>query len=125
MLGPVASPVVAEVLAAADLHVAPGRSYPVARSMLEAMSAGCVVLASDNPPNRECITPGQTGLLVDAQDSGALVQQALAVLADPGAFRALGDEASALVRSRYTRDVCLPRLAEEFSALASNHGGRP
>ena len=39
----------AEVLAASDLHIAPGRPYPVARSLLEAMAAGCVVLASDTP----------------------------------------------------------------------------
>ena len=44
------SAVVAEVLAASDLHVAPGRPYPVARSLLEAMAAGCVVLASDTEP---------------------------------------------------------------------------
>ena len=56
---------VAEVLAASDLHIAPSRSYPVARSLLEAMAAGCVVLASDTEPHREVITPGQTGLLVD------------------------------------------------------------
>ena len=31
----------------------PGRPYPVARSLLEAMAAGCVVLASDTEPHRE------------------------------------------------------------------------
>ena len=51
--------VVAEVLAASDLHVAPCRPYPVARSLLEAMAAGCVVLASDTEPHREVITHGQ------------------------------------------------------------------
>ncbi len=44
---------VAEVLAASDLHIAPGRAYPVARSLLEAMAAGCVVLASDTEPHRQ------------------------------------------------------------------------
>jgi glycosyltransferase involved in cell wall biosynthesis len=124
MLGPAAATVVAEVLAASDLHVAPGRPYPVARSLLEAMSAGCVVLASDTEPHREVVAADQTGLLVQSQNAEALLQASLAVLADPGAFRPLGDAAAAMVRQRYARDSCLPRLAEHFSALAAGSGGR-
>ena len=82
-LGPSTPDVVAEVLAASDLHVAPSRSYPVARSLLEAMAAGCVVLASDTAPHREVIVPGQTGLLVDGRDTDGLARQALAVLDRP------------------------------------------
>ena len=77
---------VAEVFAASDLHVAPSRPYPVARSLFEAMAAGCVVLASDTEPHREVVAPGETGLLVDDQDADALAAQALAVLADPAAL---------------------------------------
>ena len=58
-LGPSTPAVVAEVLAASDLHIAPSRPYPVARSLLEAMAAGCVVLASDTEPHREVIAPGE------------------------------------------------------------------
>jgi glycosyltransferase involved in cell wall biosynthesis len=114
---------VAEVLAASDLHVAPGRTYSVARSTLEAMSAGCVVLASDTEPNREVITHGETGLLVDAADAGAIARQALAVLDDPAAHRQIGDAAAAMVRQRFSQDACLPRLAEQFNRLAIA-GGR-
>jgi glycosyltransferase involved in cell wall biosynthesis len=117
--------VVAEVLAASDLHIAPGRPYPVARSLLEAMAAGCVVLAADTEPHREVITSGRTGLLVQGQDSEALVRQALAVLADPPTHQPLGAAAAALVKEHYAQDVCLPRLAEQFSALAAARGGRP
>ena len=114
---------VAEVLAASDLHVAPGRAYPVARSLLEAMAAGCVVLASDTEPHRQVITPGDTGLLVDARDADALVHRMLTVLDDPAAHRPIGDAAAALVRQRYGQDVCLPRLAEQLGALAAAKGG--
>jgi glycosyltransferase involved in cell wall biosynthesis len=115
--------VVAEVLAASDLHVAPARPYPVARSLLEAMAAGAVVLASDTEPHREVITPGQPGLLVEERDSDALAKQALEVLARPAAFRPLGDAAGAIVRERYSQDACLPRLAQEFGSLAAARGG--
>ena len=122
-LGPSNPAVVAQVFAASDLHVAPGRPFPVARSLLEAMASGCVVLASDTEPHCEIVSPGQTGLLVEARDPDALAQQALSVLADPAAYRPLGEAAAALVRERYSREACLPRLAEEFAALASARGG--
>ena len=112
-----------EVFAASDLHVAPCRPYPVARSLLEAMAAGCVVLASGTEPHREVVSSGETGLLVDEHDSAALAKQALAVLADPATFRPLGDAASAMVQERYAQDVCMPRLAAEFRALAAARGG--
>ncbi len=115
--------VVAEVLASSDLHVAPGRPYPVQRSLLEAMAAGCVVLASDTEPHREVLSQGQTGLLVEERDDDALAKQALDVLARPADFRPLSRAASALVRARYSQDACLPRLAEEFSSLAAARGG--
>jgi glycosyltransferase involved in cell wall biosynthesis len=121
-LGPSPPETVAEVLAASDLHIAPGRPYPVARSLLEAMAAGCVVLASDTPPHREVITPGRTGLLADARDVEALTRQALAVLDSPAAYRPLGEAAAARVRERFSQDACLPRLAERFSALALGSG---
>jgi glycosyltransferase involved in cell wall biosynthesis len=124
LLGSSTPETVAEVLAASDLHIAPSRPYPVARSLLEAMAAGCVVIASDTPPHREIIIPGQTGLLIDGDDHGAFARQAQAVLADPAAHRPLGDAAGELVRARYAQDVCLPRLAEQFSALAAAQGKR-
>lgn len=116
-LGPVSRSVVAELLAASDLHIAPGRPYPVARSTLEAMASGCVLLASDTAPHREIMTHGETGLLVDAQDADTLARLARSVLADPAAFRPLGDAAAELVRHTYSQDACLPRLAERFCAL--------
>jgi glycosyltransferase involved in cell wall biosynthesis len=90
----------------------------VARSTLEAMSAGCVVMASDTEPHREVIADGRTGLLVDARDPEAMARRALAVLDDPATYRPLGDAAADLVRRDYSQDACLPRLAERFNGLA-------
>jgi glycosyltransferase involved in cell wall biosynthesis len=117
-LGPSSPATVAEVLAASDLHLAPGRRYPVARSTLEAMATGCVVLASDTEPHREVIAHGETGLLVDAGDAESLARQALAVLDDPARYRPLGDAAAASVGEKFSQDACLPRLASRFNALA-------
>jgi glycosyltransferase involved in cell wall biosynthesis len=117
-LGRAPRSVVGEVFAATDLHVSPGRTYPVARSLLEAMGAGCVVLASDTAPHREIITHGQTGLIGDTANPDDLVRQGRAVLDDPSQHQPLGDAAAELIQKRYARDVCLPVVAERFSGLA-------
>jgi glycosyltransferase involved in cell wall biosynthesis len=114
-VGAVSPEVVAEVLAATDLHVVPSRAYPVSRSTLEALASGAVVLAWESDPIREVIERDRTGLLVPADDMDAAVRAALAALDDPGAHRPLGDAAVELVRERYDRDVTLPRLAALLS----------
>jgi glycosyltransferase involved in cell wall biosynthesis len=108
---------VVEVLALSDLHVYPSRPYPVARSLLEAMAAGCVVLAWDTEPVREVIAHGQTGILVADEEEGA--RWASRVLDDPAGHRPLGEAAADLVRERYNREVVLPQLAAWFDQLVA------
>jgi glycosyltransferase involved in cell wall biosynthesis len=118
MLGSVQPEAVAEVLTASDLHVYPSRSFPVSRSMLEALASGCIVLASDTEPVREIITDGQTGLLAAGNDPESWERQACAVLDDLPGHRPLAEAAARMVRDNYSQDVTLPRLAEYFNDLA-------
>lgn len=122
MLGFARPSVVAELLAASDLHVYASRPYPLAQSLLEAMSAGCIVLAWDSEPVREILTSGVTGLLTPGDDDDAAFQQARAVLREPAEYAPLGEAAAALVRERYAHDVTLPRLAEHLQQLISCGG---
>jgi glycosyltransferase involved in cell wall biosynthesis len=122
-LGPVTPVVVAEVLSASDLHVYPGRAYSAARSLVEALAAGCVVLAWDTEPVREILTHKRTGLLVAADDADGQLRQTLAVLDDPAAHRPLAEAAALLVRERYAQDVTLPVLAEQLTRLAGGDLG--
>jgi glycosyltransferase involved in cell wall biosynthesis len=117
-LGGVTPTVLADVLAASDLHVAPGRTYAPARSLLEAMAAGRVILASDTPPHRELIRPGVDGLLADPADPDAWVERALEVLDDPEGHRPLGKSARDVVLEHYAQDATLPKLAERLNTLA-------
>jgi glycosyltransferase involved in cell wall biosynthesis len=113
--GAVPPDALAEILAASDLHVYPSRSYPASDSLLQAMAAGCVVLAWDEAPVREFIEPGRTGLL--AADAEAAARLALAALADPATHRPLGEAAAAAVREHYAQEATLPVLAGLFDQL--------
>ncbi|HLJ91728.1 MAG TPA: glycosyltransferase [Gemmataceae bacterium] len=121
-LGAVQQEVVAEVLVASDLHVYPSRPYPISRSLLEAMSAGCTVLAWDTDPVREFLVQDQTGLLVKPNNLDAAEQQALAVLTDPVAYYPLGQAAAARVREQYAQDITLSALATHLGRLVERGG---
>ncbi len=112
---------VRRLLARSDLHVYASRPHPASRSLVEAMAAGCVVLAFETEAALEVIEPGVSGLLVPT-DLDEASRIALGVLQDPAAHRPLGEAAAERVRERYSRDVTLPRLADLFDRLAS--GGR-
>jgi glycosyltransferase involved in cell wall biosynthesis len=62
-----------ELLRASDAHIYLTAPFVLSWSMLEAMSIGCVVVASDVAPVREFVVDGATGLLVPPDDLDALV----------------------------------------------------
>jgi glycosyltransferase involved in cell wall biosynthesis len=65
-----------ELLRASDAHLYLTVPFVLSWSMLEAMSIGCVLVASDVAPVREFVADGQTGLLVPPGDVDALVARA-------------------------------------------------
>ena len=70
-------------------------------SLLEAMSMGATVVASDVGPVREAITHGETGLLVDFFHPEKLATQVADVLARPGTYAHLGPAARRHVVRNY------------------------
>ena len=96
-------------------------TYPfvLSWSMLEAMSAGALVIGSDTAPVREVIRHGENGLLVDFFDIPAWSKALIDALADPQRFVPLRQAARQTVRDRYDlRSVCLPRMVEYVERFA-------
>ena len=54
-----------EVLVSSDVHLYLTVPFVLSWSLLEAMAAGCSIVASDTPPVREVVTHEENGLLVD------------------------------------------------------------
>ena len=89
-------------------------------SLLEAMSMGATVVASDVPPVREIVTDGETGHLVDFLDPAALAARVVDVLARPGDHAPIGRAARDHVRSTYDFNTCaLPTHVSRINDLVA------
>ncbi|MGD0961131.1 MAG: glycosyltransferase [Methylomonas sp.] len=98
------------ILQLSTLHVYLTYPFVLSWSLLEAMSAGCAILASNTEPLHEVITDRQTGQLVDFFDIPALVDHACALLDNPQQRQYLGENARAFVRQNYDlNSICLPK----------------
>ena len=107
------------VLAATDLHMYLTAPFVLSWSMVDAMSCGAVVLASDTAPVREMIRDGENGLLADFFDVESIAKKAVAALRDPGAMRPLGRAAEALIEEHYSVEAVLPRIRGLYERAAN------
>jgi glycosyltransferase involved in cell wall biosynthesis len=113
----------AELLARSDLHIYLTVPFVLSWSLFNALASGCTVLASDVAPVREVIQEGRHGLLAPLMDTERLAETALRVLADPGAYRPLGQEACTLSEEKYSLEVAIPELRDYFERMGNRSHG--
>jgi glycosyltransferase involved in cell wall biosynthesis len=107
------------VLQVSTVHVYLTYPFVLSWSLLEAMSAGCAVVASDTAPVREAIRHGETGQLVDFFDPAALAQQVIDLCDNPLERARLGEQARAFAVDHYDlAQHCLPRQIEWVQGLS-------
>ena len=107
-----------EVLLASSVHVYLTIPFVLSWSMIEAMSAGCLLVASDTAPVREVVRNGENGLLADFFDTGALADRICETLDRPGAFGHLREAARRTAVERYAASMLVPRRARLLEAVA-------
>ena len=98
-----------KVLQVSRLHVYLTYPFILSWSMLEAMSAGCLVLASDTAPVQEVISHGDNGLLFPFLQPERLAAAAIEALVEPARFDHLRAAARQTVVDRFDfQRVSLP-----------------
>lgn len=108
---------VAEWLAAADLFILPSRyEGGPATALMEAMAAGCAVIATNVNGADELVTDATVGRLVPARDPAALAAATVALLSDPQARADMGDRARRKVIEAFTIEACLTKTIAIFEA---------
>jgi glycosyltransferase involved in cell wall biosynthesis len=108
------------------VHVYLTYPFVLSWSLLEAMSAGCAILASDTAPVREVMQEDETGWMVDFFDRSALVERLCALLEDPATRARLGETARSFARAHYDlQRLCLPRQIDWVTRLAQQEPRPP
>jgi glycosyltransferase involved in cell wall biosynthesis len=99
-----------KVLQVSAAHLYLTYPFVLSWSMLEAMSAGCLVIGSRTTPVQEVIEHQRNGLLVDFFDLDAITHTVCDALAAPQRYASLRQNARQTVLDRYDLNTrCLPQ----------------
>ncbi|CUI56821.1 glycosyltransferase family 4 protein [Cognatishimia activa] len=112
------------LLQIARVHVYLTYPFVLSWSLLEAMSIGAAIVASDTAPVREVIDHDRTGRLVDFFDQEGLASEIADLLNDERARHALGANArNLIVRNFDLKTKCLPMQLDWINQLAEMEPG--
>lgn len=112
------------LLQISTVHVYLTYPFVLSWSLLESMSAGCAIVASDTQPVHEAIEDGKTGVLVNFFDIPSITQKICELLEQPDLRAELGSNARTFAIHNYDlKNVCLPKQiawVNELHNLANN-----
>jgi glycosyltransferase involved in cell wall biosynthesis len=99
-----------KVLQVSAAHVYLTYPFVLSWSMLESMSAGCLLIGSDTSPVQEVIEHQKNGLLVDFFDTMQIAETVSEALANPQRYASLRQQARQTIVDRYDlTNHCLPQ----------------
>jgi glycosyltransferase involved in cell wall biosynthesis len=111
-LGPSQDPL--GVLRGADVFVHPSWAEAFPYVLLEAMSVGLPIVASDVGGIGEALVDGDSGSLVAPGDPEALARALIALLDDTGRGARMGEAAKRRVEQRFSRQAMIDGLIDVY-----------
>jgi glycosyltransferase involved in cell wall biosynthesis len=107
---------------AADVFCSPAEHEPgVANVYIEAMAAGCPVVAADTGGAPEAVRPGETGFLVPPGDAGAVATALDRLLADRAVREQLGNRSRQLAEEYFAMDRYIERVLGTYERAFAAH----
>ncbi len=107
-----------EILGLLDIFTLPTFTHEgLPRSILEAMSMGKPVVATNIRGCREAVVHGETGLIVPPKDNEKLAEALGALLSDPDQRQVYGAAGRQRIESEYDEHLVFQRLAEFYREL--------
>ncbi len=107
-----------KIIQVSRCHVYLTVPFVLSWSLLESMSMGAAIVASDVAPVREAITHGENGLLADFFKPEDIARKVVDVLERPGTYAHLGPNARKHVVKNYDfTKVCLPEHLRQINNL--------
>ncbi|HNR76700.1 MAG TPA: glycosyltransferase family 4 protein [Parvularculaceae bacterium] len=108
-----------KVLQASSVHLYLTVPFVLSWSMMEAMSAGCLLVASDTDPVRELIENGKNGVLVDFYNVQAIARAIIRTLEDPAKYAPLRAAARQTIIDHYGAQDIYARKEKMFAGDAA------
>lgn len=112
-----------KVVQVSSAHVYLTYPFVLSWSMLEAMSAGAVVIGSDTPPVAEIVEDGRNGLLVDFFSASDIADRVDEVLDHENRMAEIRERARDTIIERYELSECVRKQVRLLEDLAN--GSRP
>ncbi len=88
-------------------------------AMLEAMAAGCVVVAADVASVRRVIEDGANGFLVESYNAAQIVEKLKFLLSDRADFEKLRRNARTTVEENYSFAEYIEKLEKIYAKIVS------
>lgn len=114
-----------ELLRRATVFVLPSHAEGLPLSLLEAMAAGCPVIATTVGGIPDVVVDGENGLLVPPRDPEALRRAILRVLTDPALADHLGARARETIAARFTAARIVGRFDDLYASLGCGRATPP
>ena len=87
-------------------------------ALLEAMAAGCVVVASDNASITTVVSDGENGYIVEPENARQLAETLGSLLNDRTLWKPVQQAAAATVRDRFGIDSYIAKIDSIYSDAA-------
>ncbi|MDZ4122377.1 MAG: glycosyltransferase, partial [Candidatus Cloacimonadaceae bacterium] len=105
-----------------DLFVLASRFEGMPNVVMEAMSVGIAVVATDVNGARELMEDGGSGLIVPPHNPAALSQAILQVIDAPATLESMGKRGQEIVRTKFTYDIMADNLQELLLDMLEKKG---
>lgn len=113
-----------QVIQSSSVHVYLTRPFVLSWSMMEALSTGCLLVASRTAPVTEVIQDGVNGLLADFFSPQEIASRIEEALKHPDQMAALRAKARQTIQERYDLSQLLPQHLEWIHQQEDNNNGK-
>ena len=110
-------------LATRSIAVLPSHSEGMSNALLEAMAAGCAIVATDVGANAKVL--GGCGIVVPPRDDVALAAAILRLMDDNDLTRSLGERARQRVEAQFSREAMRLRFEEFYKSVVLTSSSPP
>ncbi|OGV52479.1 MAG: hypothetical protein A2X49_09190 [Lentisphaerae bacterium GWF2_52_8] len=99
------------------IYCSPSHTEGMGMTIVEAMSAGLPVVATDSGGPRDLVEEGKTGMLVPVKKPEALAEALREVLTNPKLAASMGEAGRKRARQRFDVDTTVPLMVEQLERV--------